>query len=100
MPACGSFAVSSRSRRLRGVSRSQFLSTYSASSPLIVGQLFIRNYLACHRGRAGAPASRADRRLPMETNPTDIATFVDRYVNIWNEPDPEQRRRTIRELWQ
>jgi hypothetical protein len=36
----------------------------------------------------------------METSTTDIATFVDRYVNIWNEPDPEQRRRTIRELWQ
>jgi hypothetical protein len=31
---------------------------------------------------------------------TDIATFVDRYVNIWNEPDPERRRLTIRELWQ
>jgi len=31
---------------------------------------------------------------------TDIAGFVDRYVNIWNEPDAERRRRTIRELWQ
>jgi hypothetical protein len=31
---------------------------------------------------------------------TDIATFVDRYVNIWNEPDPQRRRETIRDLWQ
>lgn len=36
----------------------------------------------------------------MEIARTDIATFVDRYVNIWNEPDAEQRRRTIRDLWQ
>jgi hypothetical protein len=36
----------------------------------------------------------------METNTTDIATFVDRYVNIWNEPDVDRRRQTIRELWQ
>src|SRR6185503_6994568 len=31
---------------------------------------------------------------------TDIAAFVDRYVNIWNEPDPQRRRETVRELWQ
>lgn len=31
---------------------------------------------------------------------TDIAIFVDRYVNIWNEPDPARRRLIIRELWQ
>ncbi len=31
--------------------------------------------------------------------PTDIQEFVDRYVNIWNEPDPERRRATIRDLW-
>ena len=30
----------------------------------------------------------------------DIAAFVDRYVNIWNEPDPQRRRETVRELWQ
>ena len=36
----------------------------------------------------------------MEIAATDIATFVDRYVNIWNEPDPAQRRRTIHALWQ
>jgi hypothetical protein len=31
---------------------------------------------------------------------TDIATFVDRYINIWNEPDADRRRQTIRDLWQ
>ena len=36
----------------------------------------------------------------MEIARTDIATFVDRYVNVWNEPDAERRRRTIKELWQ
>ena len=36
----------------------------------------------------------------MEAAPTDIATFVDRYINIWNEPDADRRRQTIRELWQ
>ncbi len=36
----------------------------------------------------------------METAPTDIATFVDRYINVWNEPDTDRRRQTIRELWQ
>jgi hypothetical protein len=40
------------------------------------------------------------RRPPMETTASDIARFVDRYINIWNEPDAEQRRRTIRALWQ
>jgi hypothetical protein len=32
--------------------------------------------------------------------PSDINQFVERYVNMWNEPDAEQRRATIRELWQ
>jgi hypothetical protein len=31
---------------------------------------------------------------------TDINDFVARYVNIWNEPDAECRRQTIRGLWQ
>src|SRR5262249_1573167 len=31
---------------------------------------------------------------------TDIKEFVDRYVNIWNEPDARRRRETIRDLWQ
>jgi hypothetical protein len=58
MPACGSFAVSSRSRRFSALSRSQFWSTYPARSPLMLGQLFMRNYLSCHRGRAPHAASR------------------------------------------
>jgi hypothetical protein len=36
----------------------------------------------------------------MDTATTDIATFADRYVNIWNKPDAERRRLTTRELWQ
>jgi hypothetical protein len=31
---------------------------------------------------------------------TDIEQFVDRYLNVWNEPDAAARRRTIRALWQ
>ena len=31
---------------------------------------------------------------------TDIKQFVDRYINIWNEPDDRARRQTIRDLWQ
>ena len=30
----------------------------------------------------------------------NINRFVDRYINIWNEADDENRRRTIRDLWQ
>jgi hypothetical protein len=30
----------------------------------------------------------------------NINRFVDRYINIWNEGDDENRRRTIRDLWQ
>ena len=30
------------------------------------------------------------------TNPNELA---DRYVTLWNEPDAEQRRRLIEELW-
>jgi hypothetical protein len=31
---------------------------------------------------------------------TDLNAFVDRYLNVWNEPDVERRRETIRVLWQ
>lgn len=31
---------------------------------------------------------------------TDIQSFVERYVDVWNEPDAERRRQTIRILWQ
>ena len=30
------------------------------------------------------------------TNPNELA---DRYVAIWNEPDPERRRAAVKELW-
>jgi hypothetical protein len=29
----------------------------------------------------------------------DVTELVDRYVAVWNEPDPEARRRTIASLW-
>jgi hypothetical protein len=29
----------------------------------------------------------------------NLAEFVDRYVAVWNQPDPERRRVMIRELW-
>jgi hypothetical protein len=29
----------------------------------------------------------------------DLRELVDRYVALWNEPDPDTRRRMIRELW-
>jgi hypothetical protein len=30
---------------------------------------------------------------------TDLRQLVDRYVALWNEPDPERRRATVRALW-
>ncbi|MEV4455834.1 hypothetical protein [Microbispora sp. NPDC049633] len=29
----------------------------------------------------------------------DVKDLTDRYVAVWNEPDPERRRAAIRELW-
>jgi hypothetical protein len=29
----------------------------------------------------------------------DLKSFTDRYVGVWNEPDPERRRATVRTLW-
>jgi hypothetical protein len=29
----------------------------------------------------------------------DLQRLVDRYVALWNEPDPDARRKMIRELW-
>jgi hypothetical protein len=62
----------------------------------MLGQLFIAitsNVIA---------AARRCRHLPhmKEKLMTDIKQFVDRYINIWNEPDVEARRQTIRDLWQ
>ncbi len=31
---------------------------------------------------------------------TDINTFVERYIAVWNEPDAERRREAVRALWQ
>lgn len=31
---------------------------------------------------------------------TDMQTFVQDYIAVWNEPDAERRRRLIRTLWQ
>lgn len=29
----------------------------------------------------------------------EVTTIAERYVGIWNEPDPEVRRKTMHELW-
>ena len=29
----------------------------------------------------------------------DINRFVERYIDVWNEPDAQQRQATIRDLW-
>ncbi|MFI4998393.1 MAG: nuclear transport factor 2 family protein [Reyranellales bacterium] len=31
---------------------------------------------------------------------TNIKTFVEQYISVWNEPDAERRRAIIRALWQ
>jgi hypothetical protein len=33
------------------------------------------------------------------TSPHDAQPLADRYVAVWNEPDPAARRRAIAELW-
>ena len=30
---------------------------------------------------------------------TDLADLIDRYVEVWNEPDDDARRRSIERLW-
>ena len=30
---------------------------------------------------------------------TDLADLIDRYVDVWNEPDEDARRRSIERLW-
>src|SRR5258708_174649 len=62
----------------------------------MVGQDFIQLPLMSSSSDRRAAMSRSARRTFM----TDIQEFVDRYVNIWNEPDAERRRQTIRALWQ
>jgi len=36
---------------------------------------------------------------PPETRTKEAEQLADRYVALWNEPDPERRRRMIAELW-
>jgi SnoaL-like domain len=33
------------------------------------------------------------------TDQDNMANFVGRYVDIWNEPDPQLRRKAIEDLW-
>jgi hypothetical protein len=41
---------------------------------------------------------RADPILEKEP-PMELNQFADRYVSVWNEPDPERRRQQIAALW-
>ena len=36
---------------------------------------------------------------PPETRTKEAEQLADRYLALWNEPDPERRRRMIAELW-
>ena len=36
---------------------------------------------------------------PPETRTNEAEQLADRYLALWNEPDPERRRRMIAELW-
>ena len=33
------------------------------------------------------------------TDPSDVAGLTDRYVAVWNEPDPDSRRQAVAEIW-
>jgi hypothetical protein len=57
------------------------------------------NYFRRHRRQAGM-AAYLPRRQDQENAVTDIETFVESYIGIWNEPDDEARRRTVQALWQ
>jgi hypothetical protein len=54
-----------------------------------------------HAGTVTTDRRRADRvdrherRCPM----TDTNEFADRYMSLWNEPNPERRRQLVAELW-
>jgi hypothetical protein len=41
----------------------------------------------------------SEATTPPETRIREAEHLVDRYVALWNEPDPERRRRVIAELW-
>src|ERR671910_185751 len=36
---------------------------------------------------------------PRETRTKEAEQLADRYLALWNEPDPERRRRMVAELW-
>lgn|GEM_PF-1244608 len=48
------------------------------------------------RGRTGP---RTLVGMSNELTDVTVKELADRYVSQWNEPDPEQRRRIIREVW-
>jgi hypothetical protein len=41
----------------------------------------------------------SEAAIPPETRVREAEHLTDRYVALWNEADPERRRRTIGELW-
>jgi hypothetical protein len=41
----------------------------------------------------------SEATTPPETRIREAEHLADRYVALWNEPDPERRRRVIAELW-
>src|SRR5215217_596192 len=41
----------------------------------------------------------SEATTPPETRIREAEHLADRYVALWNEPDPEHRRRVIGELW-
>jgi hypothetical protein len=41
----------------------------------------------------------SETTTPPETRIREAEHLADRYVALWNEPDPERRRRVIAELW-
>jgi hypothetical protein len=41
----------------------------------------------------------SETTTPPETRIREAEQLADRYVAVWNEPDPERRRRVIAELW-
>jgi hypothetical protein len=55
------------------------------------------------QGIAGGHVARQTRPMTTDANDAtavkDLQRLVDRYVALWNEPDPDARRKMIRELW-
>jgi hypothetical protein len=54
--------------------------------------------------RTARPPAIPRRELPSRTHKANLVAMTDteladRFVGLWNDPDPESRRATIRELW-